>query len=543
MVVHSDSTTVMSYINHQGTFNIPTQEGSGSPVMGTCSRGVPEGCTLTGRGQCSSRPLVKGGSQARRMATSPSTDTGHLASFWEGQSRYFCHTGKHTLSPVVFDGGPQRAPRGGCSGKQMAPSTPVCIYTFPTAACSPGQGENVEGQSPAGGTRLASTVMVSGSNRFAERVAMASPSQTGHAVSGPRSDLPAEFREVQVARLATRRESARNLGEAVLTTLQAAKAPSTRRLYASRWGRFSRWCQSMEIDPFSCEVDSILLFLQFLLETGVTESTLRGYVAAISDRHEGYGGNTFGFQPLIRHYLKGARRLSPSRARLIPSWDLGIVLKALTEPPFEPLDEIRMEFLTLKTAVSSVKRVSKIHAFSVHPACLRLGEEGSSISLLPNPSFLPKVLPRSFVSRPLVLEPFHPPPHNSAESARLHLICPVRALRRYISCTQQIRRSDQLFVCYGDSMQGQAVSKQRLAKWVVRLIELAYHSAGMTPPQGVVAHSTRGVATSWALFRGASLEDVCAAAGWSSSMTFVKFYRLDVATKVASAVLQTAEQA
>ncbi len=68
----------------------------------------------------------------------------------------------------------------------------------------------------------------------------------------------------------------------------------------------------MEIDPFSCEVDSILSFLQFLLETGVTESTLRGYVAAISDRHEGYGGNTVGFQPLVRRYLKGARRLQTS---------------------------------------------------------------------------------------------------------------------------------------------------------------------------------------------------------------------------------------
>ncbi len=88
-------------------------------------------------------------------------------------------------------------------------------------------------------------------------------------------------------------------------------------------------------------------------------------------------------------------------------------------------------------------------------------------------------------------------------------------------------------------MQGQAVSKQRLAKWVVRLIELAYHSAGMTPPQGVVAHSTRGVAASWAL---SSLEDVCAAAGWSSSMTFAKFYCLDVATTVTLTVLQTAEQ-
>ncbi len=107
----------------------------------------------------------------------------------------------------------------------------------------------------------------------------------------------------------------------------------------------------MGIDPFSCEVDSILSFFQFLLETGVTESTLRGYVAAIYDRHEGYIGNTVGFQPIIRHYLKGARKLSPSRARLIPSWDLGIVLKAITEPPFEPLDEIRLEFLTFKTSI------------------------------------------------------------------------------------------------------------------------------------------------------------------------------------------------
>lgn len=56
----------------------------------------------------------------------------------------------------------------------------------------------------------------------------------------------------------------------MLTNLQAAKAPSTRRLYAIRLDRF----------PVSCEVDSFLSFLQFLLETGLTELTLRGYVMA-----------------------------------------------------------------------------------------------------------------------------------------------------------------------------------------------------------------------------------------------------------------------
>lgn len=199
------------------------------------------------------------------------------------------------------------------------------------------------------------------------------------------------------------------------------------------------------------------------------------------------------FQPLVSRYLKGAHRLCPSRARLIPSWDLGIVLKALTEPPFELLHEVGIEFPTLKTAfilsVSSVKMVSEIHSFSVHPARLRLGEEGPSFSLLPNPSFLPKVLPHS---RPLVQEPFHPPPHNSVESARLHLICPVRALRRYISYTQELRHTDQLFVSYG-RLCARPCSVQAEAGKKSRLIELAYHSAGMPPPNGVVPHSTRGV--------------------------------------------------
>ncbi len=44
------------------------------------------------------------------------------------------------------------------------------------------------------------------------------------------------------------------------------------------------------------------------------------------------------------------------------------------------------------------------------------------------------------------------------------------------------------------------------------------------------AHSTRGVASSQALFRGVPLEDICVAAGWPSLHTFVRFYNLDVDT-------------
>ena len=354
-----------------------------------------------------------------------------------------------------------------------------------------------------------------------------------------------ESRNFQLECLATGRQPSCGLSPAVLATLQEARAPSIRALYAGCWERFSQWCATTGLSPVSYGTQGVLLFLQSLLEGGLSESTLRGYVAAISDRHIPIEGRSVGSQPLICQFLTGARRIRPSRSPMVPSWDLQLVLRALSGSPFEPLSKLGLELLSFKTAfllaMASAKRVSELHALSVHPSCLRLGEEGSAISLLPNPAFLPKVLPRSFVVRPLVLEPFHPPPHDTVEAARLHLLCPVRSLRMYVARTASVRQTDRLFVCYGGAGLGRALSKQRLARWVVQAIARAYDSAGVPPPEGVVAHSTRGMSTSWALFRGAPLEDVCAAAGWASPATFARLYRLNVGSSVASAFLQAGQ--
>jgi len=69
--------------------------------------------------------------------------------------------------------------------------------------------------------------------------------------------------------------------------------------------------------------------------------------------------------------------------------------------------------------------------------------------------------------------------------------------------TRGFRSSDQLFVSWANP-------------------------GGLLPPVGLPAHSTRSLATSWALFRGLSVQDVCAAASWSSPLTFVSFYMMDV---------------
>ena len=97
-----------------------------------------------------------------------------------------------------------------------------------------------------------------------------------------------------------------------------------------------------------------------------------------------------------------------------------------------------------------------------------------------------------------------------------------------------------LFVSWATPHRGKPLSRQRLSHWIVEAISLAYESRGLQPPHGLRAHSTRGMATSWALFRGVSVHDICAAASWATPHTFVRFYRLDVSgPSVSQAVLET----
>ncbi len=85
-----------------------------------------------------------------------------------------------------------------------------------------------------------------------------------------------------------------------------------------------------------------------------------------------------------------------------------------------------------------------------------------------------------------------------------------------------------LFACHGGQQKGKAVSKQRLAHWIVEAVALAYQSQGEPCPLGVRANSTRSVASSHALAHDASLADICRAAGWATMNTFARFYSLRV---------------
>ena len=308
---------------------------------------------------------------------------------------------------------------------------------------------------------------------------------------------------------------------------------------------FSSWCRDRGHDPRTCSAAIVLRFLQFLFQHERAHSTLKVYVAAISAGRGAMGGASVGRDPMVAQFLKGARRLRPPRELRAPPWDLCLVLRSLTKAPYEPLGRADLKFLSWKAllllAVCSVKRVGELHALLVDEQCIAWKPEDAGVRLWPNPFFLPKVLSARAVNQVIDLDAFVPE-QGSDDGGRL--LCPVRALRAYVRRTRPLRKSSQFFVCFGQAKLGQPASRQRLSHWLVDAIAAAYSGQGFPVPTGLVGHSTRSVATSWATLRGVPLSEICSAATWSSPCTFTRFYRLNVASasSLAGSVLSAGAQ-
>lgn len=100
------------------------------------------------------------------------------------------------------------------------------------------------------------------------------------------------------------------------------------------------------------------------------------------------------------------------------------------------------------------------------------------------------------------------------------LVCPVRALRYYLSRTKTLQNSQRLFI---SSVAPHApVSKDTISRWIKSLISL--HSQ---PSERVRAHDVQAHATSKTWFAGIPLEDIIKAAGWKMPSSFVSHYLTD----------------
>ncbi len=151
------------------------------------------------------------------------------------------------------------------------------------------------------------------------------------------------------------------------------------------------------------------------------------------------------------------------------------------------------KFLTLKAlfllAISSLKRIGDLPTLSVAPSCLEFALGMVKAFLHPRPGYVPKV--PANVARSIMLQAFCPPPFQNADQERYNLLCPVWTLDAYVHRAARWCKNEQLFVCFGPPNKGPSASKQRMSKWVVEAISLAYESAGQPSPMAVRSHSTK----------------------------------------------------
>ena len=287
---------------------------------------------------------------------------------------------------------------------------------------------------------------------------------------------------------------------------------------------YRSWCHRQGHSVSRPTVAKVADFLMFLRSTlSFSYSSIASYRSMLS------GVFRFILPELSSHFVlhdllrsfRLERSLPSSR---LPPWDLQVVLRFLRGPPFEPLAS-SLRDLTQKVlflvSLATARRVGELQAVARD-----VSFSGSDAFLSYLPEFRAKTesavnpLPRSFCVRSL----------NSfvGDLPDELLLCPVRALRAYLARTSSILpRPRTLFVSPRST--ARSLSKNALSFFLRDVISRAYPSSSATSaPSSSRAHSVRGVATSWAFARNASLSSVLAASSWSSSTVFTSFYLSDV---------------
>ncbi len=455
--------------------------------------------------ECGTRRTVETGAEARGMDASPRGGEADMENILSGGGGPLRNSSECAMSPLVLSSS-SSSPRTGRYGTDMAEAASVRLSPDRSAPRSSDESTPRRCSPTVSSPVLAGPSMVLGPDFPPRRLSMGGShqedllSQAGGCHSAP---PPGVMETVGVAPEGAQLIASGLPAEVVETILQS-RAPSTRKVYNLKWKLFTSWCRARQQDPVNCSVGTVLEYLQARLSAGVSHSTVKVHVAALSAYHSPLDGNTVGKHPLVIRFLRGALRMRPPVRSRVPTWDLAVVLEALCIPPFEPIEEISDRHLSLKTtfllAITSLKRVGDLQALSVAPSYLDFAPGLAKAFLYPRAGYTPKV--PTTAPRPVVLQAFHPPPFRDSDQAKLNCMCPVRALDTYVHRATQWRRSDQLLVCVGPPRRGLPATKHTISRWIVETITACYESSGLPSPLGVKAHSTRGMAASKAFSAG-----------------------------------------
>ena len=224
----------------------------------------------------------------------------------------------------------------------------------------------------------------------------------------------------------------------VAERIKASQKESSRKVYQSRWTIYGQWCSQNKADITSATVPQVAEFLNYLFTVkNLKPATITCYRTAIADAF-GSQGELISKSLELNRLIASLTRDRPKPSRSIPTWDLSLVLLGLTKPPFKPLSEAPLKWLTYKTvfllALASGKR-SEIHAWTHSSVSSR--KNWSEVTVSPSPAFLAKN--QLALDGPDSIKPVVIPALTTMLDSSLVVdksFCPVRALKVYLGKNQ-----------------------------------------------------------------------------------------------------------
>ena len=506
-----------------------------------------------GSGQLSCRQTVSSGPspktrpfQVRRMVPVPGHSKSDLPTVGNPRDRSICNKAESQGPNVLLQNTRPFSDQNGSPVFTMGFTPSIPLSPDLTSITKPSKDQTGGSRNNHDSAMVASKGMVSPSTGNASRF----PNLTNRTVDAitdvARREPPPFPQEPPLSCLETQRESLETAGISAKAaeTISKALRQSSKNLYHEKWTCFKRWCQKGNIHPLHTTPKHILDYLESLAEINLMPNTVLSHVSALSSCLPPMEGTTVGSLPLVTKWLHGYTAMNPPRRNIAPPWELNIVLEALREPPFEPLGKAEPIFLTWKTAfliaITSARRVSELQALCAVAPYLMVNPR--SVIMRINPSFLPKTATDLSLNGTIELSQFPEHIHNHMDNEN-RKNCPVRAITKYLESTKEYRTVDQFFVGVGQRTKGKAVTKRTIAGWISDTIAFAYARMGRDVPVKTNAHSTRGVAATWAEFAKCGLPAICQSATWSTSLSFAKHYRLDFAgSRVSTAILEAASK-
>lgn len=284
----------------------------------------------------------------------------------------------------------------------------------------------------------------------------------------------------------------------------ASWRPSTHKQYSTYLKKWQGFCEVNDVDIFLPTVEQVLQFLTELYQAKCGYSVLNTARSALATVVMLPGNIKIGDHPLISRFLKGVFQMRPALPRYTQIWDIDVVLNYLRT--LSPANKLNLKMLTYKVTMLlmllSGQRIQTVQMLNI------------DFMKITNCAARFKVYDKVKQTRP----GNHLQDLSFKAYAPDRRLCILTYLRQYLMVTEPLRGNEkQLLISFAKPHK--PVSRDTISRWLNSVLE----SAGIDT-NIFTAYSVRSASTSAAKSKGASMEQVLSAGGWSAASTFGKYY-------------------